>query len=216
MKIFIYIGAEFNIPPGTDTVGETRLIISEKSYFEWKGYGLKLHIPENVLPQEVDQCTLNIRALRSGQFELPPEHILASAVYQIKASVKLARPVILEIQHCCSFENSDSTSLCFVVARTKSELPYKFQKLEGGIFSSNYSYGSISLDHFCFLGIVTRWFDALYSLIMRPVSPLLYCAHLYHICQQNTTDWRLHFGITKDLDLHITVRTFRSKSSQLC
>ena len=207
MKIYLYkvsvsfIGVEFTTLPGTDAVGETQLIITnQKSYFEWKGYGLKLHIPENALPQNVNKCTLTIRALLLGQFELPPESILASAVYQIEAPVKLARQIILEIQHCSSDENS--TSLCFVVAQTNSKLPYRFIKLEGGTFFSQYSYGSISLDHFCLFAIAS-WVYRLF--FPRPVPLLHYCAQLYRICQQNPANWGLHFVITKDLDTEITV-----------
>ena len=171
---------------------------NKKLYFEWKGYGLKFHIPENVLPPKVDRSTLTIRALLPGQFKLPPEYMLCSAVYQIKAPVKFARPVTLEIQHCFSSENSDTTDLCFVVAHTYP--PYRFEKQEGGIFSSNCSYGSISLDHFCYIAII-RWLRSLFS----TRSLLQYCAQLYRICQQNPAVWGLHFVITRDLDTEITV-----------
>ena len=193
-----FIGAETTILPGTCAAGETQLIIeaNKKSCFEWKGYGLKLHIPENALPQTLDQCTVHIRALLSGQFELPPEWILVSAVYQIKIPVKFARPVTLEIQHCSSSTNA---GLSFIVAyASKQEIPYRFKELEGGVFSSNYSYGSILLNHFCLIGI--GWFRRLFL-----PKPELYCAQLYRICQRNTTDWGLHFVITKNLDLEITV-----------
>ena len=178
---------------------------NKKLYFEWKGYGLKFHIPENVLPPKVDRSTLTIRALLPGQFELPPEYILCSAVYQIKAPVKFARPVTLEIQYCSSSENSDTTDLCFVVAHTAtSKPPYRFEKQEGGIFSNN-SYGIISLDHFCYIGIIVRWLRSLFS----TRSLLQYCGQLYRICQQNPADWGLHFVITRDLDPEITVCSFR-------
>ena len=212
-RIYIYyisfIGAEFSIPPGTDPAGETQLIIetNKKSYFQWKGYGLKLHIPENALPPGVHQCTLAIRALLFGQFRLPPNCILASSVYQIKAPVNFDRPVTLEIQHCSSF---DSTAhLSFVVAYATSEPLYRFEKL---VFPSNTSYGSISLDHFCFIGII-QW---LRGLVSPRTAPLLqYCAQLYRIYQQNPVVWGLHFVITKDLHSQITVRSFRIISSQL-
>ncbi len=130
-------------------------------------------------------------------------------MYEIKAPVKFDRPVTLEIQHCSSI---NSTALCFVVAHTTRKLPYRFEKLEGGIFPSNYSYGSISLDNFCFVGIV-RWLRRL--LFTRSVPLLQYCAQIYRICHQNPVDWGLHFVITKDLDSEITVCSFRIKSSQL-
>ena len=208
-----FIGAEFSIPPGTDPAAKTQLIIetNKKSYFEWKGYGLKLHVPENALPHGVDQCTVAIRALLFGQFRLPPDCILASSVYQIKAPVDFDRPVTLEIQHCSSFNST--AHLSFVVAHATSEPLYRFEKLEGGVFPSNTSYGSISLDHFCFIGIIFR---RLLRLRSPRIAPFLqYCAYLYRICQQNPVVWGLHFVITKNLDSEVTVCSFRITSSQL-
>ena len=174
-------------------VGETEFIVpTEGGSFEWKGHGLRLHVPEDSLPADMGKCRINIRASLSGQFQFPEDSDLLSPVFWISTPCKFAEPVTLEIQHCAFQE--DDTTLSFVSAKcSQKELPYNFRPVDGGVFTTHSSYGSIQLSHFSGFGITGR-----------KRTPRSYCAHLYHTMKQ-TYDWRYYFVITQDLDIKNTV-----------
>ena len=110
---------------------------SSSQSFEWKGYGLKLHVPEGAVPGTEEGCTINIKAGLGGQFEFPGNSQLVSCIYWLSCPQKFLEPVTLEIQHCGLIANSSqSSSLHFVVAKcSQPELPYKFKALDKGTFS---------------------------------------------------------------------------------
>ena len=166
--------------------------------FEWDGYGLKLYVSEGSLPVGVEKCKINVRASLSGQFQLPEDSDLLSAVFWISAPCNFTKPVTLEIQHCALREDETVLSdLSFVSAMcSQKDLPYRFKQLDGGVFTIHTSYGSIQLDHFSGIGIAGS-----------SKTPRSYCAHLYHTMKQ-IYDWRYYLAITRDLKAHITVSSF--------
>jgi len=67
---------------GVDVIGETSLPVTNQAQtFSWAGHGMKLHIPPNSLPAKLKQCKLHIKVGLSGQFALPENTSLVSAVY---------------------------------------------------------------------------------------------------------------------------------------
>ena len=106
-------------------------------------------------------------ALVGGQFTFPEETELISAVYSISITKPLLKPVKLEIQHCAHLVTKDHTGyLSFVTASSKQPvLPYQFQALKGGQFYPGNQYGSISLSHFCFFGIIKSPFYPIRTLL---------------------------------------------------
>ena len=177
-------------------IGETKFTVPiQEGSFEWKGYGLRLYVPKDSLPPGVRECRVNIRASFSGQFQFYENSDLLSPVFWIFAPYKFTKPVTLEIQHC-AFREDDATlsSLSFVSAScSQRSLPYRFRQLDGGVFTTHSSYGSIELSHFSGFGITGR-----------KRTPQSYCAHLYHTMKQ-TYDWRYYFILTQDLDAKNTV-----------
>ena len=100
-----------------------------------------------------------MRVSLSGQFQLPSECELVSAVYWVSSTHKFAKPLVAEIQHCAALSSDEQCEqLTFVHTMcTQKELPYTFTEVEGGgVFSHHSSYGSLSLSHFSGLGIVFR------------------------------------------------------------
>ena len=90
-------------------VGETEFTVpTEGGSFEWKGHGLRLHVPEDSLPADMGKCRINIRASLSVQFQFPEDSDLLSPVFWISTPCKFAEPVTLEIQHC-AFQEDDAT-----------------------------------------------------------------------------------------------------------
>ena len=172
-------------------IGEKEFtVLTESLNFEWQGYGFELRIPEGSLPFDKREVRVNIKASPAGQYQLPEDSDLLSPIFWISASCKFTKPVTMKIQHCALIEDEKvSSGLCFVSAKcSQMDLPYKFQQLDGGDFTTNSSYGSIQMRHFSGIGVTGR-----------KSTPRSYCAHLYHTMKQ-ICDWRYYFVITQDLD----------------
>lgn len=177
---------------GVDIVGKTDFVVtSDGGFFEWVGYGLKLTISKDCLPGDMEMCRINIRASLSGPFQLPKDSKLLSPVFWMSA-VEFKKPVMLEIQY---FASSNEADLKFVTTKcSQKELPYIFRQLEQGSFTADSTYGSIQLSHFSGFGVTGR------NTTSRP-----YCAQIYYTMKEHTSDWRILFIITQDLDTHKTV-----------
>ena len=176
---------------GVKMIGETKFTVSTQGgSFEWKGVGIRFYVGKGSLPASVEECRINVKASFSGQFQLPEGSDLLSPVFWISASCKFTKPVTLEIQHCAVREDETALSgLTFVSAKcSQKDLPYKFRQVEGGVFTTHSSYGSIQLNHFSGFGVTGR-----------KRTPRSYCAHLYHTMKQ-MYEWRFYFVITQDLE----------------
>ena len=175
-------------------IGETSFIIfaNRPRSFHWAGYGLKLHIPQEALPANVEECRLLIKVGLSGKFALPPDLSLMSAIYWLDTEprCKFSKPIALEVQHCAN--HTQSSKLSFVHAKcSQKELPYSLKILEEGVFSPYTSYGSIQLNHFSFAAVAGN-------------GEPQYCARLYYTVNDLTTR-TAHFVITKNLDACVPV-----------
>ena len=179
-----------------DVIAETTFVIGSDAFtLDFKGCGVKLHILQNSLPADCQQCELKIRSRLSGKFKLPPNCELVSGVHWIQCPVKLTKAVTVEVQHYCT----QTEKLSFVRATcTKESLePYVFEMLMGGKFPEGSTYGSIELSAFSLIGIVEKlveWF-----------SPPRYKAKMYRSLTGKKNTWTLYFTIIKELDLEENV-----------
>ena len=90
--------------------GEMFLIQGDSAhFFNWEQYGLRITVLEGTL-SPTDTCEVAVRALVGGQFQLPEDTELISAVYSISVSKPLLKQVKLEIQHCADLVTKDHTS----------------------------------------------------------------------------------------------------------
>ena len=139
---------------------ETFTITQEAVKLNFEGYGFKLCVPENSPPAEVSETQLSVRVSLSGQFQMPSNCELVSAVYWVSSPYKFMKPITVEIQHCAALSSSKQCSqLTFVHTKcTQKKLPYIFEEKVGGVFIPHSSYGSLSLSHFSGIGIVIRSF----------------------------------------------------------
>ena len=115
------------------TVQET----NEKQIINWKGYGLRLHITPNLLPEGCSQFTLNMTVSSAKDCKLTvKDGILVSTVYSFHHYLgkrRLRQPVTLEMQHCVS---SSSYSLLHIVQSDCELLPCQCNHIvPGGRFS---------------------------------------------------------------------------------
>ena len=180
-------------------IAETKVMVFNQSQiFNWKGYGLKLHIPQGALPAGFKECKLLIKVGLSGQFALPENTSLVSAVYWIDSEPrsKFSKPLTLEMQHCA--QSSQTSRLSFARCSHNSP-PYAFEILEGGEFSSQSTYGSIQLHSFSRITMLLNWIFG--------DENVKYRARLYYLMKR--VEWReIYFFISKDLDTYATVCCF--------
>ena len=129
--------------------------------YDWVGAGFRVTIPEGALPAGHDEVSLKVQVSTRGQYDTG-DFKLASPVYWIQPSpdIQFVKPLTVEIQHCAKSESHQLLS--FVVTRKRShdgdgsyDLPYKFTKLEGGKFTRVNCYGSIKLQSFSGVAVVS-------------------------------------------------------------
>ena len=132
---------------------------SHKVYtlLNWEEYGLRITIPHETVPL-YDTVEVAITALVGGEFILPEDTELVSAVYAISLSKPLLKPVQLEIQHCVSIEKpADSNYLSFATAPS-DEASCEFQPVKGvEDFFIGSRYGSIYITEFSLWSIIKRF-----------------------------------------------------------
>ena len=188
----------YNSFPGVEVVGEEDLVVTNDAInFQWKSHGFKLHVQDNSLPEGIPECSVNIKASLSGQFELPEGCELVSAVYWVATPGKFTKPVTIEVQHCANF--SDPKQLSFVsTSRAKKSIPYKFKVIDEGTFTLGNKYGALSTTHFCGIGVAKKVEPNEYS--------CQYCAQVYFTVKNLKDYWYYcHFVVTKDLEICLTV-----------
>ena len=187
---------------GVEVIGEVEFrVLHQGGSFSWRGYGLRLYVPNSSLPPDMRECCINIRASLSGQFQLPEDSDLLSPIFWISAPCKFTKPVTLEIQHCALREDEAAlSSLRFVSAKcSHRDLPYKFRQVDGGVFTVHSSYGSIQLNHFSGIGVTGK-----------KGNLQSYCAYLFHTVEP-MYDWKYYFVITQDLDTKNTVHCMHTQ-----
>ena len=162
----------------------------------WPGYGLRLNVPEDCLPEGMKQCTINIKASLAGQYEFPENSHLISAVFWLcsEPMCKFVKPITVEIQHCAKLENVTNINLSFVRAVcSQKQLPYTFKQLPGGNFTSHSSYGVIELNGFSGMGIVQTGSDK-----------RQYCSKIFFL-NNYFGGHRIDLIITWDTEAHLNV-----------
>ena len=129
-------------------------VTNEEQDIVWEGYGLRLYIPPNSLPEGRSQFTLKMEVGLSGEFQLPENGVLVSAVYSFSHNMgseelreELREPVIMEMEHCAS--NHDHLS--FIKADAFSR---KFEVIQTSTCAYEKGKGTIKLFHFSSFAIV--------------------------------------------------------------
>ena len=187
---------------GADNVGEVALQVvpGEHLNYYWEEHGLRLHIPAHALETNTPSLTMKIQASLSGQFELPDDLELVSGVYWISFPAKsLVQPVTLELQHCARLESAEQTCLTFVTSQCNQEtLPYQFEPLPGGVFTTSSDYGAVQLYHFSGVAVARKK--------RRRSAAKQYVALTYYKQTRSIrTTWEMHFTMIPNLDLCMRV-----------
>ena len=187
--------------PGVEECGETSVVISSSQgqLVDWNG--LKLNIHEGSLPEGLHQCTIYIKASLAGDYEIPKNSSLVSAIYWLRCEPQctFTKPITVEIQHCST--KQDLSRLKIVRAYCNQEqLPYKFKPL-GGRFNAETSYGATEVKHFSGVGVAEEG-----PVSEDPVSERLYYNQLFY-CNNQGHQLRhdVHIIYTWNTEAHINV-----------
>ncbi len=163
--------------------------------FDWKKYGLKLHIPADSLGNGFQQCQLDIIVSIAGQYKLPENFSPFSAIFWVRTTPPhkniFKKQLTMEMQHCAKI--TTSTNISFLRADCSRGYPYQFKAVKNpGSFSKSSSYGVLQIEHFSGFAIVSDNADELYF------------ASLYNK-QINIRKIEIYFVITKDTKAHFEV-----------
>ena len=187
--------------PGVEECGETSVVISSSQgqLVEWNG--LKMHIHEGSLSEGIDQCTIYIKASLAGEYDIPENSSLVSAVFWLRCEPQctFTKPITVEIQHCST--EQDLSRLKIVRAYcSQKQLPYKFKPL-GGRFNADTSYGATEVTSFSGVGITEEG-----PVSEEPVSERLYYNQLFY-CNNRGHQQRhdIHIIYTWNTEAHINV-----------
>ena len=172
--------------PGAQLISTGKLTIErsdELQTLEWKNQGLKVHVPPGTLPDSEDTCDIHVALCFTGNFILPQDHTLVSAIYYIQPTMKLNKPVTLEIEHCCSIETeNDARSVVPIHAKSSSRKPpYVFQPLESITVTLGSSWGNFEVSEFSWIGL--SWFKSIFNwfgLYRTPGPPAAYVGIVYY------------------------------------
>ena len=137
--------------------------------------------------------SIDLKACQGSHFKLPEGMVLASGVYSIALPQTFLpkQPLTVEVEHCFRLKHPDQlASLSFM--SSQSSQPYSLQILDGGIFLSGSSYGSISLSRTSLLAVACDGSSPGHEMLTYYVPV-------------NATTWLLHIFITLDLKLHLQV-----------
>ena len=133
------------------TVHESKLSVEESGPYTLDTYcGCKICVQENSkVPDE--KCDIFVRTIFGGQFELPPDTTLASALYDITIKGNLLKPINICIQHCVDSKYLSKLSFAIVEFNLDNK-SFDIVKLDDGDFSADEC--SIELNKSCFLCIL--------------------------------------------------------------
>ena len=139
---------------GVEVCGETVLeVVGDKPQkLKWPGYGFYIEVPDGTLPPGVT-ASVGVKVILKGQFKLPENSQLISAVYWISSSVVFLKEVAVNIQHCAVIRSEEQCYNCkFIIAKCSQEiLPYRF-KVKAGLFNVHTQYATIKLKQFSLVG----------------------------------------------------------------
>ena len=131
-------------------------------YFLWNDHGLEIYFPSRCSQQRVQVAVSTFLPIKNEVY--PGTHIV-SAVYQFNCDTeRFDKAFTLHMQHCVELQSpEDCQKVCFVVVQDgRSYVKY-------GHFEVGKSYGTVTLDRFCYIFIVWELY-IFWRMIILPFS----------------------------------------------
>ena len=198
--------------PSTAYSSASFFITNKASTIEWKGHGLKIHIPDNSLAPSFDPSFCARLDVQTHAFDFANdgkwyrdldhmhlEYTPVSSLYSIQIGVgKLCRPVTIEFQHCLDI--SDAVHIADLVILRAVDVTEYFEPIKDAVFDrSGYGKvivpknGSQEYDNF-------SWFIVALKRIFLP-NTIRYTAHVY----TSKKNMKMYFIVTMALEPCTTV-----------
>ena len=119
-------------------------VVGDKAQkLKWAGYGFYMEVPNGALPPGVT-ASVGVKVILTGQFKLPRNTQLISAIYCISFSKNFLKEVAINIHHFAVMMSEKQCSEFRFIECSQRELPYKFQKCEG-LFTKHTQFAAIKL-----------------------------------------------------------------------
>ena len=177
-------------------------VTSKATSIEWKGYGLKIQIPDDSV-RTTARLDMSVHWIinNSESYLCVPcgldDYQSVSALYSIKVgSGKLCKPVTIEIQHCSNLAAKQ-------LLRASNEKEH-FRTVADAVFDQRTNYGRVIVPKLDF--VEDQEYDN-FSWFMIVIRRLLFRNTIHYKAQVyiSKTTMMMHFIITMALDLCSTV-----------
>ena len=149
----------------------------------WEKFGFKLHVPSDAFSENYLNITIGVSL--SGNFKFPTKTTSVSAVYYVAMSSELLQPVTMEMEHCVIAKDEEHLRvLNFATAAIRPGYSiYNFDVINGGVFSTSNSWGSIQVSSFSLNTITSNNTDSIgYSAQIvyrkKAASSIMFCVRL--------------------------------------
>ena len=176
--------------------GETVLeVVGDKPQkLQWPGYGFYLEVPDGALAPGVT-ASVGVKMILSGQFKLPENSQLISAIYWISSSEMFLKEVAVNIQHCAVISTEEQCSkFRFIVAKCSQKvLPYTFKEKRGS-FNVRTQYAAIKVKQF-----------SMFAETAPEDTELCYTGLVFYKPIPDTLRVDIRFVIVRNLESHLKV-----------
>lgn len=78
---------------------------------------MKVSSPEGCLPADVPRCQLDVSVHVTGEYNIPDDSQLVSAITHVSYPVELLKPISIGIQHSVALQGVSEHSFSFVIAK---------------------------------------------------------------------------------------------------
>ena len=211
---------------GVEVYEETVLLVvgDKPQKLEWPGYGFYLEVSEGALAPGVT-ASVGVKVILAGQFKIPENRQLISAIYWISSSEVFLKDLAVNIQHFAVITSEEQCSnFRFIIAKcSQKELPYTFKEREGS-FNPHTQYATIKLKHFSLLGETgpestklrftgLKFYKPIPNTLQVDFIFVVICNHEIFVEVRKETCVLLHGNIT--LELHCYVQGYQASLSKL-
>ena len=194
--------------PSTPAYSSASFFVTNKaSTIEWKGHGLKIHIPDSSLAPSLvprsshAQLKVDVHTLAS---ELGSGCVPVSSLYSVRMGAgKLCKPVTIEFQHC--LDVSDAVHISELVILRAADVTKDFEPIDGAVFDRETGCGKVTVPR---LNDINQeyddfsWFVVALRRLFLP-STICYKARVYMYTSKGTT--KMYFIVTMALEMCTTV-----------